>query len=146
MTGFDGVTCTSSAANVVDVQQTCSLIAMAPGSATVDVQLGSHANTLTVIVEEPVKRGDFDGNGEVDTDDLNWLTDFVKLGVTPVVGDSRDLNGDGRVNGEDVGFLRSLCTVEPCRAVSDTSAPATAIIVSPFANAAGWQLRTRRSR
>lgn len=86
--------------------------AVGPGSAQVTATYG----TLRVIVSISVPklfRGDLNGDGKVDQDDLNILLDALNQpAVKPM--DARDLNGDGVINALDSRVLVTLCTRPGC--------------------------------
>lgn len=56
--------------------------------------------------------GDFDGDSDVDRDDLNIIRMALNTTVDP--GDPRDLDGDGRITVLDMRQLTLLCTRPRC--------------------------------
>jgi hypothetical protein len=90
--------------------------AVGPGVTEIEgiYQLASISLTSRISVEvlNPIK-GDLNGDGRVDLDDLNFLTDRLDTNII-VKTDARDLNQDGRLNEIDVEILTTLCTYPKC--------------------------------
>ena len=61
--------------------------------------------------EEPVT-GDWDGDGDVDRDDVTAL--MRAIFARQDIDMSFDLNNDGRVNARDIGAMRRMCTRRGC--------------------------------
>ena len=62
------------------------------------------------------KKGDFDNDGDVDSDDLNiLLADRDKTVADSACGLSCDLDGDYRITGRDAEQLTRLCAGKQCR-------------------------------
>ena len=81
--------------------------AVGPGSTAITITSGSQ--TLTVSVSTPsLKRGDFDGNGIIDSNDVSILSQYLGMKAT-TTNDARDLNGDGVINALDVAIEEGLC-------------------------------------
>jgi dockerin type I repeat protein len=105
----------SSDPNVVSVGTRGLITAQAPGPATITVSNGSVSAMVSVSVLSSSVRGDLDGNGIVDKNDLNIILAALD---TPATGpnDKRDLNHDGVVNALDARILVTLCTNANCEA------------------------------
>jgi hypothetical protein len=86
--------------------------AVGPGVTMVNVNYGTSSVHLKVSVPNSI-RGDLNGDGRVDKDDLNIILAALN---TPSVGphDARDLNGDGVINALDARILVTLCTSTGC--------------------------------
>lgn len=93
---------------VATVDGSGNVIARGSGTTTVTVQNGSLSASIAVSVPAAV-RGDLNGDGRVDQDDLNLL---IRAVGTPVSGpfDARDLNGDGVIDSKDVDVLQTTCS------------------------------------
>lgn len=83
------------------------------GTTTITVSVGQLSKTIPVTVGAISKRGDFDGNGQIDSNDIAYLNQFLN---TPAVSadDARDLNGDGKIDALDARILATLCTKPRC--------------------------------
>lgn len=86
--------------------------AVGPGRASISVSGPATPFAIPVFVPNNI-RGDLNGDGRVDTDDINILREALN---TPSLGpfDARDLNGDGIINALDARLLVSLCTKPGC--------------------------------
>ena len=71
-----------------------------PGEKTITVQYGSFTDTFTVWVNH--LRGDLDGNGYVNTDDVVALLLYISMPDVFPLGDTpADFTGDGKINTDD---------------------------------------------
>lgn len=88
------------------------VVATGPGTAVLEISFSDLTGTVNVMVPKNI-RGDLDGDGDVDQDDLNILTPYIN---TPASNnsDARDLNQDGVIDQRDVDYLKSLCTYISC--------------------------------
>lgn len=86
---------------------------IAPGETKIEASFGQSSATFTVLVNRVSKRGDFNGDGLVNSQDITALKDRISL---PKVGplDARDLNGDGKIDALDLRVLTTLCTRPRC--------------------------------
>jgi len=87
--------------------------AVAPGVATITVSNEGITNTATVQVNVFELRGDLNGDGDVDQDDLNILLKALNTSATGP-GDPRDLNSDGKIDAVDARILTNLCSRPRC--------------------------------
>ena len=92
------------------------VIAQSVGSAVITITYGTGGNavstTVTVLVRGGL-RGDINGDGQVDIDDLNIL-DMALNTPANSPNDARDLNHDGLINALDARILTTLCTYSRC--------------------------------
>jgi hypothetical protein len=102
----------SSDAAVVRVAEGGRVIAVGPGVADIRIQSGAAVATVQVTVPASV-RGDLNGDGRVDQDDANLLSDAMGTTVRGV--DARDLNGDGKIDAADLALLRAICSRAGCQ-------------------------------
>jgi hypothetical protein len=86
--------------------------AVGPGVTLLKVKYGTLSAQLMVSVPTSI-RGDLNGDGRVDKDDLNIILAALNtLSTGP--HDARDLNGDGVINALDARILVTLCTSTGC--------------------------------
>jgi|ERR1700730_1531756 len=83
-----------------------------PGKTTVNVKYGNVSAQVQVSVPNSI-RGDLNGDGRVDKDDLNIILAALNTFSTGP-HDARDLNGDGIINALDARILVTLCTSQGC--------------------------------
>ena len=102
----------SSNTNVATVSQTGVVTAVGSGSAYIKISGAAVPFAIPVFVPNVI-RGDLNGDGRVDIDDVNILDSFLN---TPANGpnDARDLNHDGVINALDARILVTLCTKPGC--------------------------------
>lgn len=98
--------------NKIAAYEKGAVVAVGPGSTTLRVGYAQHVVELPVTVAS-VKRGDLDADGDIDVDDLNEMQVWIGS-VTRSLNDSRDLNGDGRIDALDMRVLTTLCTRTRC--------------------------------
>jgi hypothetical protein len=88
--------------------------AKAPGSTVVTITYRNASLKVPVSVKATVK-GDLNGDGEIDIDDVNKLSSYVEAEQEPAGRfDVRDLDGDGKITNADVRILKSLCSRTAC--------------------------------
>jgi len=103
---------------VVSVDPTGLMSANGSGTANITVSYGNLTATMKAIGPTAVK-GDLNGDGVVNSDDLFLLESM--LGSTPTgPNDSRDINGDGKIDILDVQALLTLCGAS-CPTLSSTT-------------------------
>ena len=90
---------------------------------TVTDNNGATASATAEVIINPA--GDFDGDGDVDKNDMLALTTANRKGLT--VDLAFDLNGDGVVNSRDVRAMRELCSYERCSSIAPPPEPPTAV-------------------
>ncbi len=90
---------------------------------TVTDNNGATANATAEVVINPA--GDFDGDGDVDKNDMRGLTMAIRRGEQ--VEPAFDINGDGVVNSRDVRAMRSICSYERCSTIAPPPEPPTAV-------------------
>lgn len=97
---------------VVSVTPAGLITAVGTGSGSVNIKYGTVAVSVKISVPANI-RGDFNGDGHVDKDDLNFILAALN---TPANGpnDARDLNHDGVINALDARILVTLCTKPGC--------------------------------
>ena len=95
-------------AGVVAVNAAGLVTAVGPGSARIIIRNSDKSIIVLVSVPSTI-RGDLDGDGDVDQDDLNIILDSIgQPAVRPV--DARDLDSDGIIDLRDAVALKALCT------------------------------------
>lgn len=82
------------------------------GSTVIMVTYDGQSVGIPVSVKSAV-RGDLNGDGRVDRDDLNVLMSWLNTPAT-TTDDARDLNHDGVINALDARILVTLCTNPGC--------------------------------
>jgi hypothetical protein len=97
---------------VATVGPTGLVTAVGPGATLLKAKYGTLSAQLMVSVPTSI-RGDLNGDGRVDKDDLNIILAALNtLSTGP--HDARDLNGDGVINALDARILVTLCTSTGC--------------------------------
>jgi hypothetical protein len=97
---------------IATVGPTGLVTAVGPGQTIVNVTYGTLSAHVNVAVPNSI-RGDLNGDGRVDKDDLNIILAALNtLSTGP--HDARDLNGDGVINALDARILVTLCTSTGC--------------------------------
>lgn len=95
--------------------------AVGPGNTTLTMTYNSVAKTVPVFVPK-ASRGDLDGDGDVDQDDVNIILSFRGASAT-APADARDLNNDGIIDDLDVAIIKTLCTRPNCSTSSVQTLP-----------------------
>ncbi len=98
--------------SIVSIDGTGRLTAHAPGRTLIAVEYQGAQMSVPVLVSEPI-RGDFDNDGDVDLDDISFLSGWLNSPVVTAM-DARDVNGDHRIDGLDTRVLTTLCTRLRC--------------------------------
>jgi hypothetical protein len=91
-------------------------LATAVGASAVGTSITVRRGMLSVVVPvtvPPARRGDLNGDGVIDVNDLNLITLALNTPATKPV-DARDLNGDGMITALDSRILVTLCTRPGC--------------------------------
>jgi hypothetical protein len=88
------------------------ILALKPGMTTINAQYQGQKASVTVNVPL-LKEGDLNGDGIIDTDDLNILDSYLNRSANGP-NDSRDLNHDGKIDALDARILITLCTYPRC--------------------------------
>jgi len=106
----------SSDPSVVTVNTSGQATAQGIGNAVITITYGSGSNSVSTTVSVLVQggaRGDLNGDGQIDIDDVNVLDMALN---TPANGpnDARDLNHDGKIDALDARILTTLCTYPRC--------------------------------
>jgi dockerin type I repeat protein len=97
---------------VASVDMNGVITAVGAGATAINISYGNQATRVQISVPKSI-RGDLNGDGQVDRDDLNII--LVALNTTATGSfDARDLNKDGVINKLDVNILRTLCTLPNC--------------------------------
>ena len=92
--------CQSTTPSVVQVIAPCTAVAVSSGTGAITVRVGAVSVNVPVTVQPFGVLGDFNGDGQVDINDINRLTFW--RGQTPSpTGDDRDLNHDGKIDALD---------------------------------------------
>jgi Dockerin type I domain len=112
LTELPGVTFKSSNPTIAEVDSRGRVIAVGSGATSIVVSYGNLTTNVAVSVPT-YKRGDLDGNGAVDTDDLHILQEWLNSGANGT-NDARDLNKDGKIDALDLRVLTTLCTRLRC--------------------------------
>jgi hypothetical protein len=82
------------------------------GTTTIQVQYNGLSTSVPVTVPTLV-RGDLNGDGRIDIDDLNILDSALNRPANGA-NDARDLNRDGKIDALDARILVTLCTYPQC--------------------------------
>jgi len=102
----------SADSSIATVDPNGRVTAVGPGVTMLNVNYGTLSLRLKVSVPNSI-RGDLNGDGRVDKDDLNIILAVLNtLSTGP--HDARDLNGDGVINALDARILVTLCTSVGC--------------------------------
>ena len=104
--------CASNDPSVVITTDSCEMIAAGAGSTSIVFSVGDVVANAEATVKSTIT-GDYDGDGDVDTDDINILNAFRNRPANPS-GDARDLNGDGKIDALDLRILTTRCTRSRC--------------------------------
>lgn len=97
---------------VVGTRPGATIIATGAGKAQVAIVFRNFTKVINVQVDSG-GRGDLNGDGLVDTDDINILNMFLNT-QTNISNDARDLNHDGKIDALDARILTTLCTYPRC--------------------------------
>ncbi|MBU2977602.1 ExeM/NucH family extracellular endonuclease [Alteromonas sp. C1M14] len=85
--------------------------------------------TYMLVSESGTLTGDWDGDGDVDNDDIRAF--LLALFAREDIDMSFDLNGDNSISSSDIAVMRTLCTREDC-ATSDGDDTTTTSTLSLF--------------
>ncbi len=113
ITRISGIILASANPGVATIGPDGTVTAVAPGVTMIQAKYGSATANATIQVNIFELRGDFDGDGDVDQDDINFLLRALNT-VSTGPGDPRDLNGDGRIDALDSRILATLCSRTAC--------------------------------
>lgn len=103
----------SSDSSIVAVDKLGGVVAVQPGSAYVTYQYRGLQSLLLVDVRPSAMRGDLNADRHVDMLDIGIVQE--RSGLPKVVpNDSRDINGDGKIDALDLRLLTTLCTRPRC--------------------------------
>jgi hypothetical protein len=98
--------------SVITVNDIGMVTARGFGETNLMITYEEHTKNITVRVADSIP-GDLDGDGQVDTDDFNWLLGKINsLATSP--WDAADLNHDGEINKQDLEMLKTLCDKPNC--------------------------------
>lgn len=86
--------------------------AVGPGTANLVASFGGGSAIAPVVVPNNI-RGDFDGNGIIDSNDINILKTYLNT-IANGPNDARDLNHDGKIDALDLRILTTMCTYPRC--------------------------------
>lgn len=98
---------------VATVSITGHVYAVAPGQTVINVSNSGMQASATIDVNIFPLRGDLNGDGDVDQNDLNAILKALNTSSTGQ-GDPRDLNNDGQINALDARILTTLCSRPHC--------------------------------
>jgi hypothetical protein len=99
---------------VVESNQTGRYVkAIRAGKTLIRVSVDSLVYNIPVLVKGPSILGDFDSDGDIDNNDIGFITNALN---TPAYGtdDPRDLDRDGKITSLDARKLILLCTRPRC--------------------------------
>jgi len=89
-------------------------IVTAVGAGSTNITVSGPASPVSIFLSVPSTiRGDLNGDGKVNIDDVNILDEALNTPATKPA-DARDLNGDGMINALDARILVTLCTKPGC--------------------------------
>ncbi|AQQ00777.1 hypothetical protein B0W48_13745 [Pseudoalteromonas aliena] len=87
-----------------------------------DNQGATHSSTTQVNI---LPIGDFDGDGDIDSDDIQSLVSAINNNEP--LNSTFDINGDGVINFDDTVALRELCSYEQCSNIKPPPQPPVAV-------------------
>lgn len=113
LTASTNITYASNNPAVATVNSAGIVTASGAGNTSIVVFYSGVAQQIVSVSVPNSVRGDLNGDGRVDTVDLNILDSYLN---TPANGpnDARDLNHDGVINALDARILTTLCTYPRC--------------------------------
>ncbi|MGD1003029.1 MAG: Ig-like domain-containing protein [Minisyncoccia bacterium] len=140
------VTYSSTDPSVASVNASGTVEALAPGSTTISIQYGTVSDHVSVTVVGGTMRGDFNGDGQVTSDDLNIMLAAMGVQTTddtqavimtksvPATGpsDPRDLNHDGVIDYKDVQIEEGLIGSLADLAVAVQNAVTSSVVGTPM--------------
>jgi hypothetical protein len=97
---------------VASVASSGVITAVAPGTTELVVSTARHSAIISISVRLS-RRGDLNGDGRVDRDDIRVMQRALNSRPT-IPNDARDLNHDGKIDALDLRILTSLCTSARC--------------------------------
>jgi hypothetical protein len=107
----------SQSPSIATVDETGEVTAMSPGNTTI---VGTYTNldgskvTINIPVSVPtLVRGDLNGDGRVDIEDLSVIQAALNTNANSP-NDARDLNHNGKIDALDSRLLVTLCTYPRC--------------------------------
>jgi hypothetical protein len=112
LSNSQGITYASNNAGVVAVNSVGLVTATGAGNADIIIRYGGQSVDVAISVPRAA-RGDLDGDGDVDQDDLNILLEGLNGPATKPV-DARDLNKDGKIDALDSRLLVNACSRSRC--------------------------------
>jgi len=104
---------TSSNTKVAVVNSSGQVQAVAPGMSNLTISYAGFNATIPVTVGVFPLKGDLNGDGAVDLNDIQILLKALNTASTGS-GDPRDLNNDGKIDALDARILATLCSRPAC--------------------------------
>jgi hypothetical protein len=113
VTAASGIVYSSRNLQVATISSDGKITGTAPGVTSINISYRNAAAVVPVSVGIFELKGDLNGDGDVDQDDLDILLKALNTAATGP-GDPRDLNGDGRIDALDARILTTLCSRPRC--------------------------------
>jgi Dockerin type I domain len=102
----------SASSSIAAVDPHGRVTAMGAGATNITIQYGGQIVIVPIVVPAGV-RGDINGDGVVNMDDVNLLLTALNTTATGSY-DARDLNGDGKIDVLDARIIVTLCSKARC--------------------------------